>query len=198
MVGLLGVAGYETSTLVRLDPTTLRPLPGRRVRLEVNFVGWSVSPDRSLAVVGDGNNQGMVEVVDLGAMRSLGTIPLRPGASTMASGWLGPRRVAVVLDGPGGPCQVAILDPVARRMLACRALAGDLSGVGRFPGGLVLLLTPAGAIGPARLAVVQGRGVVRTVALGRISAGFRPPKVEGAEAVARQRAPGLAVDPAGR
>lgn len=108
--GLLGVVGYDASTLVRLDPTTLRPLPGRRLRLEVNLVGWSVSPDRSLAVVGDGNNRGVAEVVDLGAMRSLGTIPLRPGASIMASGWLGPRRVAVALDGPGGPCRVAILD----------------------------------------------------------------------------------------
>jgi hypothetical protein len=84
--GLLGVIGDEASTLVHLDPGTLRPLPGRRVQLEVNFVGWSVPPDRSLAVVGDGNNRGLVEVVDLGAMRSLGTIRLRPGASTMASG----------------------------------------------------------------------------------------------------------------
>jgi hypothetical protein len=197
-VGLLGVVGFEPSTLARLDPATLRALPGRRVELEVDVAGWSVSPDRSLAVVGDANTGGLVEVVDLGAMRSLGTITIQPGTSPAASAWLGPRRVAVAVGDPGGSCQVAILDPVAGRLLACRKLAGDLGAVGRFPGGLVLLLTPAGAIGPARLAVVQGPGVVRTVLLGRISAGFKPPKSEGPEAIARQRAPGLAVDPVGR
>jgi len=73
-----------------------------------------------------------------------------------------------------------------------------VSAVGHLPGGLVLLLTPDRTIGPARLVVVGGQGTVRTVTLGRVAAGFRPPKVEGPEAVGHQRGAGLAVDPAGR
>ena len=183
--------------LARLDPITLRPLPGRRVPLEVNLVGWSVSPDRSLAVVGDGNGNGLVQLVDLGAMRSLGTVQVDIGATAEASAWLG-RRVAVVSGDQAGAPEVVILDPVARQVLARHKLAGLVSAVGHLPGGLVVLLTPNRAIGPARLVVVGGQGTVRTVTLGRVAAGFRPPKVEGSDAVGHQRGAGLAVDPAGR
>jgi hypothetical protein len=161
------------------------------------MVGWSVSPDRSLAVIGDGNGNGLVQVVDLGAMRSLGTVQVDIGASAEASAWLG-RRVAVVSADQAGVPEVVILDPVARQVLARHQLAGLVSAVGHLPGGLVLLLTPARGIGPARLAVVAGRGTVRTATLERVSAGFEPPRVEGPEAVGHQRGAGLAVDPAGR
>jgi len=197
--GLVGAVGSDpgSSFLARLDPTALRPLPGPRVPLEVNMVGWSVSPDRSLAVVGDGNGNGLVQVVDLGAMRSLGTVQVDIGATAQASAWLG-RRVAVVAGGPAGAPEVVILDPLARQVLARHKLTGLVSAVGHLPGGLVLLLTPDRTIGPARLVVVGGQGTVRTVTLGRVAAGFRPPKVEGPEAVGHQRGAGLAVDPAGR
>ena len=199
LVGSVG-SGPGSTFLARLDPTTLRPLAGPRVKLEVNMVGWSVSPDRSLAVIGDGNGNGLVQVVDLGAMRSLGTVEVGAGATLVASAWLGPRRVAAVLGvaGPADGVEMAVLDPVARRVLARRTVAGQVSAVGHLPGGLVLLLTPAGGIGPVRLAVIAGPGPVRTVTLGRVSAGFKPPKVEGPDAVGHQRGAGLAVDPAGR
>jgi hypothetical protein len=201
--GLVGSVGSDPTSgfLARLDPATLRPLAGPRVKLEVNMVGWSVSPDRSLAVIGDGNGNGLVQVVDLGAMRSLGTVEVGPGATLVASAWLGPRRVAAVLGGTAGPAdsvEVAVLDPVARRVLARRTVAGQVRAVGHLPGGLVLLLSPARGIGPVRLAVIAGPGTVRTVTLGRVSAGFKPPKVEGPDAVGHQRGAGLAVDPAGR
>jgi hypothetical protein len=197
LVGTVGTAPGAIS-LARLDPTTLRAAGGRRVELDVNMVGWSVSPDRSLALIGDGNETGLVQVVDLGAMRSLRTVQVEIGSSTVASAWLGRRRVAVAVTDPAGGLQVAILDPVAGRVLARHRVAGEVGAVGHLPGGLVLLLTPPRAIGPARLAVVGGRGTVRTVTLGRVSAGFRPPKVEGPDAVGRQRGAGLAVDPVGR
>jgi hypothetical protein len=77
--------------LARLDPTTLQPLAGPRVKLEVNLVGWSVSPDRSLAVIGDGNGNGLVPGgSSWGPWRSLGTVQIGIGASTDASAWLGP------------------------------------------------------------------------------------------------------------
>jgi hypothetical protein len=152
-------------------------------------------------VIGDGNGNGLVQVVDLGAMRSLGTVEVGTAATLDASAWLGPRRVAAILGdiaGPSDRVEVVILDPVARRVLSRRSVAGQLSAVGHLPGGLVLLFTPAQGIGPARLAVVTGRGTVRAVTLGRISAGFKAPKVEGPDAVGHQRIAGLAVDPAGR
>ena len=197
--GLVGAVGSDPGSmfLARLDPTTLRPLPGPRVPLEVNMVGWSVSPDRSLAVIGDGNGNGLVQLVDLGDMRSLGTVQVDIGATAEASAWLG-RRVAVVAGGPAGAPEVVILDPLARQVLARHKLTGLVSAVGHLPGGLVLLLTPDRAIGPARLVVVGGQGTVRTVTLGRVAAGFRPPKVERPDAVGHQRGAGLAVDPAGR
>jgi hypothetical protein len=198
--GLIGAVVSDPGSifLARLDPTTLRPLPGPRVRLEVNMVGWSVSPDRSLAVIGDGNDNGLVQVVDLGAMRSLGTVQVDIGASAEASAWLGRRRVAVLAGDSAGAPEVVLVDPVARQVLARHKLAGVVSAVGHLPDGLVVLLTPYQAIGPARLAVVGRQGTVRTVTLGRVAAGFRPPKVEGPDAVGHQRGAGLAVDPAGR
>jgi hypothetical protein len=201
--GLVGTVGSEPGaiSLARLDPATLQPLAGPRVELEVNVAGWSVSPDRSLAAVGDGNGNGLVQVVDLGAMRSLGTVQVGAGSVTEASAWLGPRRVAVVLGGMAGPTdgvEVVVIDPLARKVLARRSLAGQERAVGHLPGGLVLLLAPAQEIGPARLAVIAGRGAVRTVTLGRVAARFKPPKVEGADAVGHQRGAGLAVDPDGR
>jgi hypothetical protein len=198
--GLVGAVGSEPGTifLARLDPATLRPLGGPRVALEANMVGWSVAPDRSLALIGDGNDSGLVQVVDLGAMRSLRTIQVQPGTSTLASAWLGARRVVVAVAGPSGPPQLAVLDPVSGRVRSRQRLEGDVSGVAQLPGGLVLLLTPDNAIGPARLAVVDGRGTARAVTLSRVRAGFQAPKVEGPDAVARQRGAGLAVDPAGR
>ena len=200
LVGSVG-SGPGSTFLARLDPTTLRPLSGPRVKLEVNMVGWSVSPDRSLAVIGDGNGNGLVQVLDLGAMRSLGTVELGPGATLDASAWLGPRRVVAVsgdLSSIGGTVAVVILDPVARKLLARRSVRGQVSAVGHLPGGLVLLLTPYEGVGPVRLAVIAGRGRVRTVSLARVSAGFKAPKVEGPDAVGHQRGAGLAVDPAGR
>ena len=43
---LLGVVGYKPAVLARLDPRTLRPLPGPRVRLPygVSAYGWPWSP----------------------------------------------------------------------------------------------------------------------------------------------------------
>jgi hypothetical protein len=198
--GLVGAVGSEPGgiSLARLDPATLRPLGGPRVALEANMVGWSVAPDRSLALIGDGNDSGLVQVVDLGAMRSLRTIQVQPGTSTLASAWLGARRVAVAVADPFGPVQVVVLDPISGRMGSRQQLQGDVSGVANLPGGLVLLLTPDNAIGPARLAVVDRSGRARSVILSRLEAGMRPPKVEGPDAVARQRGAGLAVDPAGR
>jgi hypothetical protein len=106
--------------------------------------------------------------------------------------------VVVAVSDPAGGLQLDVLDPLAGRVLARHRVPGDVAAVSHLPGGLVLLLAPSQRIGPVRLAVIAGRGTVRTVTLGRVSAGFKPPKVEGPDAVGHQRGAGLAVDPAGR
>src|SRR6266542_4343024 len=127
---VLAIISDEPTVLARLDPRSLRPLPGRRVDLGEPVAGYGLSADRSTLVLGD-NDQAV------------------------------------------------------------------LAGVVRLPGRLVVLLTPGGAIGPARLAVVDGRGAVRAVTLPGIAAGFTRPAVEGPDAVGRQWVAGLAVDAAG-
>jgi len=193
---VLAIISDEPTVLARLDPRSLRPLPGRRVDLGEPVAGYGLSADRSTLVLGD-NDQAVLVVVDVAGMRLLGRLLLEPGGGAPAAlAWLGPRRVAAITEGDGG-VSVVLVDPLARRVLARQRLGGVLAGVVRLPGRLVVLLTPGGAIGPARLAVVDGRGAVRAVTLPGIAAGFTRPAVEGPDAVGRQWVAGLAVDAAG-
>jgi hypothetical protein len=193
---VLAVISDQPTVLARLDPRSLRPLPGRRVDLGEPVAGYGFSADRSMLVLGD-NDQAALVVVDVAGMRLLGRVVLDSGGGApSALAWLGPRRVATVTQGDGG-ASLVLVDPLARRVLAHQRLGGVLADSVRLPGRLVLLLTPDGAIGPARLAVVDGRGAVRTVTLRGIAAGFKPPAVEGPSAVGQQQVAGLAVDAAG-
>jgi hypothetical protein len=193
---VLAVISDAPTVLARLDPRSLRPLPGRRVDLGEPVAGYALSADRSMLVLGD-NDEAVLVVVDVAGMRLAGRVLLEPGGQPpYALAWLGPRRVAAVIEDAGG-ASVVLVDPLARRVVARQRLGGVLGGAARLPGRLVLLLTPDGAIGPARLAVVDGRGTVRAVTLPGIVAGFQQPAVEAADAVGRQRTAGLAVDPSG-
>jgi hypothetical protein len=206
-----GAAGAETAELAWLDPVSLRPRPGRRLDLGRHGVGWAVAPDQSLAVFAGGGdaNDGRLLVVDPRRLRRLGTIRLgeRWWEWPHASSWLGRSRVLLagggVVEGPDGDDRsattVTLVDPLARRAVTRRTLAGELLASGRLPDGLVLVLGPPTGIGRPRLAVVDGGGRVRTVTLGRIAAGFQPPAdFAQAGASSRRAQPGLAVDPAGR
>lgn len=193
---VLAVISDAPTVLARLDPRSLRPLPGRRVDLGEPVAGYALSADRSMLVLGD-NDQAVLVVVDVAGMRLAGRVLLEPGGQPPdALAWLGPRRVAAVTGDAGG-ASVVLVDPLARRVVARQRLGGVLGAAARLPGRLVLLLTPDGAIGPARLAVVDGRGTVRAVTLPGIVAGFHQPAVEAPDAVGRQRTAGLAVDASG-
>jgi hypothetical protein len=204
-----GTPGAESAELARLDPVSLRPRPGRRLPLGRHGVGWAVAPDRSLALFAGGGqgNDGRLLVVDPRRLRRLGVIRLpRWWEWPHASSWLGRSRVLLAgsgaIQGPDGDrvaTVVTAVDPLARRVLGQRTLAGDLLASARLPDGLVLLLGPPEGIGPPRLAVVDAGGRARTVALGRIVAGFQEPAdYDQPGASSRRAQPGLAVDPAGR
>jgi hypothetical protein len=199
-----------TASLGWLDARSLRERPGRRLPLGQHGVSWAVAPDESLALFaagGDGDD-GRLLVVDPRRLRLLGEIRLSPPPLVWlrAWNWLGRSRVLLAgstfVHGPGGDLYataVTVVDPLERRAVARRTLPGELLASGRLPDGLVLLLGPPEGIGPARLAVVDARGRVRTVSLPAFAAGWQEPADFGApDASTRRVQPGLAVDPEGR
>jgi hypothetical protein len=89
-----------------------------------------------------------------------------------------------------------VIDAARGRVATRRPLGGTVVRAGRTSRELVLLLAPARDMGPARLAVVDGRGGVRYLEIGRIVAGQR--LVDRARFAGQLSVPGLAVDPKGR
>jgi hypothetical protein len=185
LYGMLWTKGR--ATLLRLDPLTLRVKAGRRLALGPNAWASAFSPDRSRLVVSNGRAGG-VRIVDLARMKVVKTITSF-GRPTLIS-WVAPNRL-LWLEG----YHVVAADPLKGRVLRRTSVDWTLLRSATVPGRLLLLFAPSSTLGPARLAVVDGDGGVRTVALARISAGFEP--FGDAKKPGRQRRPGLAVDPAG-
>jgi hypothetical protein len=200
---LHGIAGPRPVGLVRVDPRTLRALPGRRLPLAAHTFGWSFSPDGSeLAIGSDGS--GEVRLVDLRRWRVLGDVKVRVAqrGSVLATAWAGPTRVLAVVVSPGccglGDTTVAGIDAQERpRLLWRRRLGGSLQAGQRFRRSLVLVLGPRGrTLGPSRLALVGPDGRVRFAPLAQIRSGSEA--VGGGDPsrfLLREWNPGLAVDP---
>ena len=208
---LLGiVGGGQAQELARIDPDTLRP-KGRRVG--VGSVGcasssggqacwtlppWSFAPrGRLLAVAW--NDQALarsLRVVDARRMRVRANVPLAGGAVGLLA-WLDSGRVLMVQEICCEERQrLVAVDLARRKSVAERPLGGSVLRAGRTARELVLLVAPAKEIGPARLAVADGSGVVRFVRLERMPAGVKP--LPGQDFEVEQSVPGLAVDPSGR
>lgn len=173
-------------------PTTLKPVGSTVLNVggaPADIV--AVSPDGTLAAIGGGAN-GRLRLVRLAGLRPAGLLWLGEG-SVFKGIWATPGRLVVLLGGLKPA--VLTIDPAARRVVHREALAGTVRGAVRAGNRLLTLLTPQGTIGPARLAVVEANGSVRTVALPGITAGFAPAK--NAEGTVRQASPGLAADPSG-
>lgn len=178
--------------LARLDAQTLRPV-GRRLDIGGPPAGLVArSPDGRTIALGHGSIPGL-RFVDLRTMRASGRLRVAGTGSILYGIWPSPNRLIALRAGTDPA--VAIVDPRTRRVLGQTPLDGEAVGAIARKGRLVTLLTPKGAIGPARLAVVGSDGSVGTVALPGVAAGFRPPQNE--QEVGRQASPGVAVDPAG-
>jgi hypothetical protein len=180
--------------LARLDPRSLQPLPGRRVRLRGPIEAWAREPGGpGLVVVSESGSR--LRFVNLDRMRAAGE--LRSGASDVvaAVAWPRPDRLWLVLARPGccatGRTSVVTVDPIRRRVVAETRFRAGLARAGATPDGAVLLLAPSETIGPAMLATVDEEGRARTVPL-TVSAGLLP--TEGVPFILRTRLPGLAVD----
>jgi hypothetical protein len=194
---LLAVAG-DGRALVRLDPFSLRVLPGR-ARLRGSPERWAPAPNRSRGVVVTGRGS-TLQFLDLRRMRALTALDTGARGAVAAVSWPRRDRVWLVLATPEyrarGTTTVVTVDPIARRVIARRQLAARLTRVARAPDGPVLLLAPPSGIGPAEVATVDPRGEVDRIPLGDVSAGVqltdRPPFI------LHTRTPALAVDPRGR
>ena len=193
LYGLLQSGG--SAALVRVDPSTLRAT-GTRLALGGFYRGWSFSPGRARLVVGSGytataGRPAALRFVDVGRMRREGDLVLAGETGRIAgTTWAGGRVLALVVR--GSAAQVLAVDPVARRLVGRVALEGAVRGGAATALGLVLLVTPREAIGPARLAVVDSKLRVRSVVLGRITAGWQT-HGSGETYRVRARIPALAV-----
>ncbi len=202
---LYGIAGPPPAGVVRVDPGTLRRLPGWRIPLDGHSFGWSFSPNRSrLALGSDGS--GEVRLLDLRRRRVLGDVEVKiaePGL-VLASVWVGPNRVLAVVVSPGccglGDTTVAAIAATpAPHLLWRRRLGGSLQAGARFQRSLVLVLGPSGRkLGPSRLVTVAPDGHVRSTRVAEIRSGVsRSGDYRSGRFVSDIWDPGLAVDPVG-
>jgi hypothetical protein len=186
------VLGIDTTVLgMRLawyDPATLTRLPGPSVSLANHDGSWSFSPDgKRLAIGSEGAAD--LRLIDVRNMRTLGHVGTKTGIRPGHVTWLSARRLLAT-----GSNVVAVVDPQRVRIVRRTKLPGIVEGGARLPGGLALLLgQDVNGFAPAKIAVVDGEGRVRSVTLDRISIGYYH-----AGDQYEVRSPGLALDPATR
>lgn len=195
-------------SLVRLDPGSLQPLPGKG--LDVGSGGcaprtggtqcwsippWSFSPDGALLAVARNDAYGSrsLRLVDVERLRATADIQL-PAGAVGGLAWLARGRVLALQEECCSERQrLLAVDIARRRVVVRRSIGGSVLHVGRTARKLVVLVAPAGTIGRARLVVADSRGVLRSVRLERVRAGVELlPSAQRVE----HRVPGLAVDPA--
>lgn len=208
LLGLISVSP-DSTRLVSMNPDTLMRRGGNAI--DVGSGGcaaraggqacwtappWTFSPERRLVAFARNERLGVrsLRLVDVERMRVSANVPLS-GDPVGALAWPAPGRLLALQEDSGTQVLLAV-DLETRRMTARRRLGGAVETLARTPNGLVLLVAPAGAIGPARLVVADSRAAVRSLVLTRMVAGL---KVLGtARHAVDHRSPGLAVDPEGR
>ena len=179
--------------LVLADPVSLRPLPGRSRPLRAVWGPGMRSPDGSLVTLGR-NDAAQLRFVRLPSLRDAATMTLASGGHVWPVAWPSRRLLIAELD-LQTPLLVGI-DPVRRKILWRRWIAGGLLDLERSRGGIVMLLAGSYSIGPPLLLSVGADGSVRTVILEGIRAGSEHDD-SGIQPVGHIRTPGLAVDRVG-
>jgi hypothetical protein len=197
---LVGVVSGDTLAvqLVRLDPRTLRPLPGGRLKLTGTWPMMAVAPDRSMAVLG--SDVGDLTVIDLVHLRRLGDVRTDvPGAAAFGWSWVGSSRLLLIGSSHEAATDVLAVDVSARRVIRQQRVDGVVQGSARLPNGLALLVTPPNAIGRARLVVADANAALREVTLAKIDAGFKQlDEADGSGPRIEQAVPGITADPTGQ
>jgi len=172
---------FEATRLVKLDPETLRPRPGRALKLGDAAAYGALGPDGRTYAVG-GVNYGELILVDLLHLRRIAKVRVQPSPNgddieVDVVSWPRPHLLlAVVGLTPAKyliPQRLAIIDPLRHRVLRTVALHGTALGWVRGRRGRTAILTTRGPgrVAPARLVVVGPTGDIRNVTVSRISAG---------------------------
>ena len=202
------LVGFIDARLVLVNPETLRPLPGKGIAVGSGGCAsrqggsacwsnppWTVSPDGARLALAR-NDLSSLQVVDAGRLRVTASVRLS-GGPIGALAWLTRGRMLALEEVAGERQRLVVVDLATKRVLARRPLGGSVLLLGRTPQELVMLLSPAQAIGAARIAVADRQGRVRFVRLERILAGSKLLGT-GSDHRVDSRLPGLAVDPQGR
>lgn len=159
---MFGIAGeWRDQKLVRLDPRSLRPLPGPKLEIFNGVNAWAFSPNRSRLALGTGCQAG----VSLGTLQLVDVRRMRPVAcfaigDLRAIAWPTPNRLLAVAS--HSPLQVVLIDVRARRIIHRTPLEGVLLSAARA-GDRLLVLTGRSSDQPERLIVADARGSVRAV-----------------------------------
>jgi hypothetical protein len=197
---LVGVVSSDpmATELARLDPRTLRPLPGDRLKLTGSWPMMAVAPDRSTAVLG--SEAGDLTVIDLTHLRRLGAVKTDlPGTAAFGWSWVGRSRLLLIDTSQQAATEVLAVNVSTHRVVRRQRFNGVVQGYARLPRGLALLVTPANEIGRARLVVADANADLRTVPLAEINAGFKQlDDSDGSGPRMEQAVPGITADPAGR
>lgn len=197
--------GFANARLVRIDPQSLRALPGNGIAIGSggcaarqggtacwSIPPWSVSPNAARLVVAR-NDASSLRLVDVARMGVTANVRI-DGGGIGALAWLAPGRLLAVQEISGERQRLLALDLGRRRVITRQALGGSVQRLARTGQELVMLLAPARAIGVARIAVADRRGALRFVRLGQIFAGAKV-LATGSDHRVDSQLPGLAVDP---
>ena len=173
---LLGVLdGRNSAKLVHVDPLTVRAKSKPRLELGGAYP-WAFSADRSaLAAVRQRDSDGAtLRVVSVKRMKRLGDIALGRGYVHTVR-WVAPGRVlAAMTDCCPRVARFHVVDTTARRIAESREIAGSIIRLEHGSEELVALMAPSTGIGPARLAVFEPSGRLRSVGLDGVGAGWSP------------------------
>jgi hypothetical protein len=193
---LLGMLALPNTgvILARLDPRSLKPV-SRRLEVGEYHDAWSLSPDRSQLALGMSSGGSVISpsrrlrarigvmIVDLEAMKVVQEV--ETGIAAEALGWLTPRLLVAgllepLVSGAGAPSQggTVVVDPLTGKILRRWPRLSFPQASARTRDSFVMLLpglppdTAEGTAAP-RLAVVDARGRLWSVALERIQLALR-------------------------
>jgi hypothetical protein len=191
---LFGVPSPSTH-LVELDRRTLRPRPGGRVPLEAHAGAAALAPNTSRPALASALTTEL-QIVDLERMRVRSLMPLRVPRPLQWLAWVGPTRLlAVGPDHDERRSRIVVIDLAKRHVVRARTLPGRVELAEPTGGGLALLLSPPGRIGPATVVVADRRGHLCSVRIPSILSGYEiGSRASGAEAPVRQQIPGFTLD----
>ena len=180
--------------VLRADRASLKPIDDRAVDVAGAFEQPVYSPDRKTVAVG--GSSGTLILVDTKSMRLKATVRVGPvGDNVRVAAWPTSNRIVASTMTASIPrpyvTRVAVVDADGARVVGERRFpeADALSNSATRTGRVALLVISRRRIAAPRIVVVDPRGRIRIVTLGRLRAGLDPN--------GGRRTPVFAVDPRG-